>query len=271
VTRVAELREIALAILGTPDLEAKLRPPPAVTSDERPGPPLVIDRPARTAGLVIVPSRDVRVPPLEGMADPRQRPRIVHALANHELQAVELFAWALLAFPDAPREFRAGLLTLIRDEQGHTRAYAERLAEWGTRLGDYPVTGYFWSKVPSLTTPLRFVCAMGLTFENANLDHCANYGAAARAAGDIRTADLLDGVAADEVEHVRFGVRWLEAWRDAGRSQLETYARNVTWPLRPALARGRTFHPGARERAGLDPEFIRALSEADRSAGPEAE
>ena len=124
--------------------------------------------------------------------------------------------------------------------------------------------------VPSLTTPLRFVCAMGLTFENANLDHCADYGAAARAAGDPRTAELLDRVAADEVEHVRFGVRWLEAWREEGRSQLETYARNVTWPLRAALARGRTFHAGPRERAGLDPEFIRALSEADRSAGPEA-
>ena len=209
------------------------------------------------------------MPPLEGMADPRQRPRILHALANHELQAVELFAWALLAFPDAPREFRAGLLSLIGDEQRHTRAYAERLAEWGVRLGDHPVTGYFWSKVPGLTTPLRFVCAMGLTFENANLDHCADYAAAARAAGDLRTAELLDRVAADEVEHVRFGVRWLEAWRDEGRSQLETYSRNVDWPLRPALARGKTFHLEPRERAGLDPEFIRALSEADRSADPE--
>ena len=269
MTRAVELREIALAILGTPDLEAKLRPAPPRTSDERPGPRLVIERPARTAGLAIVSSREARVPPLEGMADPRQRPRILHALANHELQAVELFAWALLAFPDAPREFRAGLLSLIGDEQRHTRAYAERLAEWGVRLGDHPVTGYFWSKVPGLTTPLRFVCAMGLTFENANLDHCADYAAAARAAGDLRTAELLDRVAADEVEHVRFGVRWLEAWRDEGRSQLETYSRNVDWPLRPALARGKTFHLEPRERAGLDPEFIRALSEADRSADPE--
>jgi len=264
-----ELRDVALRILLEPDLDAKLRLPPYATPDERPGPALIIDRPARPAGLEIVPSRDARVPPLEGMADPSQRPRILHALANHELQAVELFAWALLAFPDAPREFRAGLLALIGDEQRHTLAYAERLAEWDVRLGDFPVTGYFWSKVPALGTPLRFVCAMGLTFENANLDHCADYAAVARAAGDRRTADLLERVAADEVEHVRFGVRWLEAWREEGRSQLETYSRNVTWPLRAALARGRNFHAGPRERAGLDPQFIRALSEADRSAGPD--
>jgi len=30
-----------------------------------------------------------------------QRALILHALANHELQAIELFAWALLAFTDA--------------------------------------------------------------------------------------------------------------------------------------------------------------------------
>ena len=30
------------------------------------------------------------------MRDPAQRARILHALANHELQAIELFAWALL-------------------------------------------------------------------------------------------------------------------------------------------------------------------------------
>jgi uncharacterized ferritin-like protein (DUF455 family) len=264
-----ELRDIALRILLTPELEAKLRPPPARATDERPGPPFIAGQPARPPELAIASWREVRVPPLEGMADPRQRPRIVHALANHELQAVELFAWAILAFPLAPAEFRAGLLRILADEQRHTRWYLERLTAWGVKLGDYPVTGYFWSKVPGLTTPLRFVCAMGLTFENANLDHCADYAGAARAAGDGRTADLLDRVGADEVGHVRFAVRWLEAWKGEGASQSETYRENVTWPLRAALARGRSFRTEPRERAGIDPEFIHVLSEAERGGDDE--
>jgi hypothetical protein len=69
---------------------------------------------------------------------------------------------------------------------------------------------------------------------------------------------------------VRFGWRWLKEWKDPGQSMPEAYAANVTWPLRPALARGKVFHPGGREAAGLDPEFIRLLAGAERGDSPEA-
>ena len=63
------------------------------------------------------------MPPIAGMRDPAQRARILHALANHELQAIELFAWALLAFPDAPLAFRRGLVAILADEQRHLALY----------------------------------------------------------------------------------------------------------------------------------------------------
>ena len=93
------------------------------------------------------------------MPDPAQRPRILHALANHELQAAELFAWALLAFPEAPPELRRGLLRILIDEQRHTRMYIARVEDAGARFGDYPVNGYFWSKDRDDHSPLRFLCA----------------------------------------------------------------------------------------------------------------
>jgi uncharacterized ferritin-like protein (DUF455 family) len=259
-----EARDFALEVLEATDLERKLRPAPAGLTDLRPGPVLRVDGPGRSSGLAIRSSSEAKVPPREGMADAKQRPRIIHALANHELQAVELFAWALLAFPDAPRDYRAGLLAILADEQRHTRWYLERLAGWGTHLGDHAVTGYFWSKAPSLTTPLRFVCAMSLTFENANLDHTLDYAEAARVAGDEDTARLLEAVHADEVGHVRFGRLWLERWREPGQSMAAAYAANVTWPIRAALARGKEFHAGPRRDAGLEDEFIRVIAEARR-------
>src|SRR5439155_7886224 len=124
--------------------------------------------PGRPPELAIVPGRRTRVPPIAGMRDPAQRARILHALANHELQAVELFAWALLAFPDAPLAFRRGLVAILGDEQRHFRLYEARLTAHATRFGDHPVTAHFWNKLDHLTGPLEFVCAMGLTFEAAN-------------------------------------------------------------------------------------------------------
>jgi uncharacterized ferritin-like protein (DUF455 family) len=266
-----ELREFALRIVTTDRLEEKLSPPPPGMPDEAPGPATRVESPGRPAELKIVSAREGRVPSIGGLHDPEQRKRIIHSFANHELQAAELFAWALLAFPEAPREFRRGLLAILDDEQRHTRMYIARLREWELPLGAYPVTGYFWSKTPAITTPVRFVCAMSLTFENANLDHTVEYADAAERIGDPKTARLLRQVHLDEIEHVRFGWKWLQRFKKEADSAWETYRRNVAWPLRPALARGATFHPESRAAAGLDPETIQGLEQASRDAGQEDE
>ncbi len=111
---------------------------------------------------------------------------------------------------------------------------------------------------------MRFVCAMSLTFESANLDHTLEYADAAERIGDQTTARLLRQVHIDEIEHVRFGWKWLERFKEENVSAWKAYRHNVTWPLRPALARGTTFHPESRVAAGLDGETIQGLSEASR-------
>jgi uncharacterized ferritin-like protein (DUF455 family) len=199
------------------------------------------------------------------MADPAQKVRILHAFANHELQAVELFAWALLAFPHSPPAFRRGLLRILGEEQTHCRLYVRRLEELGVRFGDFPVSGYFWSKVGDLTSPARFVCAMALTFESANLDHAVEYARAARDHGDDRTAEILEKIHDDEVGHVRFGWHWLGEFKEPDRSMGQAYRANVRWPLRAALAKGPVFHPESRRAAGLSEKFIRMVAQADPS------
>lgn len=256
-----ELSDFARRVLLTTDLAEKLRPAPRTTTDLSPGPAEWHAGPGRPSSLAIQPASKVKVPSVSGFADPAQRVRILHALANHELQAAELFAWALLAFPDAPAEFRRGLAKILDDEQRHTRMYVARIETHGAAFGDFAVNGYFWGKVPAIRTPLEFIAAMSLTFENANLDHTAENAAAARRAGDEKTARVIEQVATDEVEHVRFGWRWLEEWKEPGESSWDAWRRSLAWPLRPAKAKGASFHREGREAAGLDPEFI-ALLEA---------
>jgi uncharacterized ferritin-like protein (DUF455 family) len=257
---IMEIRDFALAVLSTEDLDRKLAPAPPGLTDEAPGPAFRAAAPGRPPHLRF---QKVAVPSFEGMADPAQRPRILHALANHELQAAELFAWALLAFPDAPAELRAGLLRVLGDEQRHTRMYIARVEDAGARFGDYPVHGYFWTKIEAITTPLRFLCAMSLTFENANLDHTLDYAEAARRAGDLKTAAVIERVHQDEIEHVRLGWTWLQRLKEEGETAWDAFQSNLTWPLRPARAKGRTFDREGREAAGLDPEFIRLLEASE--------
>jgi len=255
-------RDFALALLEATTIEGKLAPPELSVDDlDDDGPPLLVSHPGRPANLPIQPGRKVSVPPVAGMRDPSQRARILHALANHELQAAELFAWALLAFPDAPRPFRIGLVKILADEQRHARLYLERLAAHGVAFGDHPVTGHFWNKLDQMATPLGFVCAMGLTFENANLDFCGEYARAARAAGDHATADVLDQVHADEIGHVRFAWTWLGKLAP-DQSAADAYAAAIAPPLGLARARGKDFDADARRRAGLDDDFIARLAAA---------
>lgn len=255
-----EIRDFALRILLSESIPEKLAPPPGELSDEAPAPERCPDGPARPPHLRFAP---VEVPSIEGLHDPAQKRRIVHALANHELQAAELFAWALLRFPDAPPALRRGLLRVLLDEQRHTRMYLARLADLGTAFGDFPVSGYFWSKAPGLTTPLRFFCAMSLTFENANLDHTIDYAEAARKVGDEKTAALIDVIHRDEIEHVKLGWTWLQRLKEEDRSAWETYNENVIWPLRAARARGKSFDRAGREAAGLDADFIARLEASE--------
>lgn len=256
------VRDHARTILESPDLEAKLRPFPTGAADDEPGPALRIEAPARAPSLQIRPGREVIVPPLAGMPDPAQRARILHALANHELQAAELFAWALLAFPDAPRPFRRGLIAICEDEQRHCQLYLDRLAPLGGHFGDHGLTGHFWNKLGGLTSPLAFACTMGLTFENANLDFVGEYAAAARAAGDHATAAALEQVHADEIGHVRFAWTWLEKLRPPELTPWDAYLASVTWPLGPTRARGKTFDRASRIRAGLPADIIAAFEAA---------
>lgn len=259
----ASLREFCLALLQAPDLATKLAPPAAAAGrdlpDDEPGPAVVLRAPVRGAGLVMgagAPS----LPPPGALGEARARALCLARFAHHELMAAELFAWALLCWPDLPRPLRAGFASVLADEQRHCRLYLERLAAHGSRLEDHPLSDYFWKHVPAIAAsphgPRAFLCAMGLTLEQANLDFGVLYRDAFRAAGDDESADVLERVHADEIGHVRLAARWLLVLDTDAESDLEAYERAVPFPLSAARAKGRRFEAGARRRAGLSEEFI---------------
>ena len=166
-------------------------------------------------------------------------------------------AWALLAFPDTPREFRAGLVRIALDEARHMRLYADQIERLGYSVGSFPVRDWFWQRVPACETPASFVAVMGLGFESANLEHTASFAARFREAGDEEGARTQEIVGREEIAHVRFGAHWFEAF--AGGLDFDTWRDALPRPLSPMLMRGRPLERLARTRAGFSPSFLDRL------------
>lgn len=267
-----EICDVARRILLATSLEEKLRAIETAVSDDRPGPAWRADRPGRPPELGIAPPRTAPgLPSFEAFREPRKRGLAHHILANHELQALEVMAWTLLAFPEAPQEFRRGLLRILADEQRHTRMHVERAAQLGVRFGDWPVNGYIWTKAMQFTSLLDYLAGLPLLFEGANLDHTLELAAAFESAGDDRSAAVMRAIHHDEIRHVAFGIEWLRRLQPADADDWETFTAHLHWPLRPAKARGAVFQREARLAAGLSPEFVERLAAAAASDEAEVE
>ncbi len=242
--------------LHAADLAHKLAPPPPPDVIERDAPARRVMAPVRPRELVVA-ERAEKSPSPGALRDPTQRARLFHTFLHHELQAAELMAWALLAWPDAPHAFRRGLVTVFEDEVRHMALYAEHLERLGARVGQWPVRDWFWQRVPSAPTPAHFVAAMGMGFEGANLDHCARFAAQLRAAGDDEGARRVETVGDEELPHVRFGLHWFR--RFTGADDFATWERHLPPPLSPWLMKGPALDRGRRARAGFDEGFLDAL------------
>jgi uncharacterized ferritin-like protein (DUF455 family) len=258
-----QIREFAARVLLSTDLEHKLRGPASTLTDGELGPPQRHPRPGRPEDLQFAPRRTAPAMPSPGaFVDTRARGVAHHIMANHELQALEVMAWTLLAFPDAPAEFRRGMVRIMADEQRHTRMHIERAQKLGIRFGELPVNCYIWNKAMAFENVLDYLAGLPLVFEGRNLDHTLEFADAFAAAGDERSAALMRVIHNDEIEHVRFGIEWLRLLKPAGMSDWDAFSGHLDWPLRPGKARGHVFQRAARQAAGLTPEFIDQLEAA---------
>jgi hypothetical protein len=189
----------------------------------------------------------------------------LHSFANHELLAIEMMAAAILIYPhtcDEDIRFKKGVLSALKDEQKHLNLYIRRLNELGYAFGDFPLNDFFWRQMHKLETPAQYLSVIALTFEAANLDFAQYYAKIFRSFGDIKTAEVMETVLADEVTHVALGAHWMKKWR-SDKKLWEYYRQNLPWPLTPARSKGIGFDSSLHLKAVGDSEFIQELCQYD--------
>lgn len=260
-----ELREFAERILLSESLDEKLARAAHSWTDKRPGEAWRPEGPARSKELRFAARRTAPTMPKPGaFKDVKKRAIAHHIMANHELQALEVMAWVLVAFPEAPAEFRRGMIGVMADEQRHTRLHIERAAALGLRFGELPVNCYIWRKAQQFDNVLDYLATLPLVFEGANLDHTLEFAAYFEQAGDERGAAIMRAIHRDEIQHVAFGLEWLRKLKSPEQSDWEAFQSHLKWPLRPEKAHGDVFQREARRAAGMTDEFINQLAGASQ-------
>ncbi|TGK35906.1 DUF455 family protein [Leptospira gomenensis] len=253
------LNEFAERVLFGPSLEDKLfspaDPPIDITISEYSNLPVAPVRDKR----IQISDRKSKIPRLEQLFIEDNRYVTLHHFANHELMAIELFAYAILKFQDAPSSVRFGLYRTLLEEQTHLRLYLSEMKKGGMELGDRPLNYIFWKQLPRMSTLEKFYAVMAISFEGANLDFSKIYTLAFERFGDSEKAAIMRKVYEDEIKHVRRGYDYIRKRMPEDVGEWDHYRSLIEFPFTPRRAKGYHYFPDTRIEAGFSREFVTAL------------
>ena len=178
---------------------------------------------------------------------------LLHALAHIEFNAIDL-AWDLIARfgpLEPPRSFFDDWVDVADDEGRHFLMLEERLGELGAAYGDLPAHGGLWESAEVTAHDiLARLAIVPLVLEARGLDVTPATIENLRAAGDGRSAGLLDIILADEITHVAAGVKWFQHFCAGSALHPETaFPRLVRTYFRGRIKE--PFNDRARQAAGF--------------------
>jgi uncharacterized ferritin-like protein (DUF455 family) len=144
----------------------------------------------------------------DGMSEDARREKL-HRHMNNEMGALEIAAQCLADFPDAPWELRMQLARQAFDESRHVRALHQRLRQLGGYKGEFPIGNFEWAVTNMCDTLAARLAIQNRTFEAGQMDLLGALRQVWRSVGDERTAEVLEHILVDEINHVRFANQWI--------------------------------------------------------------
>ncbi len=133
----------------------------------------------------------------------------LHAIAHIEFNAVNLALDAIYRFRGMPRAFYDDWLRVAGEEVRHHDLLLARMQALGCEYGDFPVHDGLWEVARK--TSYSLVSRMALVpcvLEARGLDVTPPMIQKLVNVGDTESANILQIILDEEVEHVAIGVRW---------------------------------------------------------------
>jgi uncharacterized ferritin-like protein (DUF455 family) len=144
----------------------------------------------------------------------------LHRHMNNEMGALEIAAQCLADFPESPWELRLQLARQAFDESRHVHALHRRLRQLGGYKGEFPIGNFEWAVTNMCDTLAARLAIQNRTFEAGQMDLLGALRQIWRSAGDETTAEVLEHILADEINHVRFANQWIRKLVQADRRLL---------------------------------------------------
>ena len=166
------------------------------------------EEPARDACFRVV-RKDSELHTYDSTTDIARR-EAVHRHMSNEITSLDIAAQCLVEFPDTPWGLKMELARQCWDEARHIAALHRRLIEMGGTKGEFPISAFEWQITCALDDLAARLASQNRTFEAGAMDVVGGNIREWRSAGDDATADVLDAILADEIQHVRFANRWIK-------------------------------------------------------------
>lgn len=160
------------------------------------------------------PGRDAQVllpvlhPRKLGLSFREGQARLLHDLANIELQAMELGLRTLNEYPEAPQGFREALAAVTLSESKHLEMCVDGIESLGFQWGDWPIHNILWNAVSSEDSLLDRILIVHRYMEGSGLDAGDSLLRKLHGITEGTVHKVIRVIVEEEIGHVDFGSLW---------------------------------------------------------------
>ena len=218
-----------------------------------------------------LPGRDIQIcamsqlPPKPGLSTKEGHARLLHDLANIELQAMELgFRTLVELSEEAPESFRQQLVEVILDEARHLKLCLRQIERLGHSWGEWPSHLGLWSCVSLEDSLLERLVIVHRYLEGSGLDASDKIQRRLSGTQIVGTDKVVGVIAEEEVGHVLFGSNWFREFckSETGETDPDRVFNEILRYVFPRLPRRlERLNHEIRKKAGFSVSEISALEQ----------
>lgn len=193
--------------------------------------------------IPVMPERDIEIwqkarhPAKKGLSFVEGQARLLHDMANIELQAMELALRTLCEYPDAATTFREQLAALTLSEGQHLKMCIQGLRDLGYEWGHWPIHMALWNAVSETDSLIDRIFIVHRYLEGSGLDSGKSLIERFSQIPPNKTAEIMKVISDEELGHVQFGSFWYREFCKQQRLDADHTFKKLLKDLLPRLPR----------------------------------